>query len=123
MNTNPPWAAYKFIPIMGMLFGNCMVGITMGIKTALESVHSERDIIECYLSFGATRYEAMKPILIKSMRNAMIPSINNMSITGLISIPGMMTGQIIGGADVMQAAHSQQIIMFLIAATTTLGFD
>ncbi|PVU96873.1 hypothetical protein BB559_002219 [Furculomyces boomerangus] len=121
MNTKPAWAAYKFIPIMGMLLGNCMIGITMGVKSIFESTVIKKDQIEMYLAYGATRWEIAKPILITAMRSALIPTINNMSITGLISIPGMMTGQILGGADVMQATHYQQIIMFLISASTALG--
>ncbi|PVU93886.1 hypothetical protein BB560_005978 [Smittium megazygosporum] len=121
MNANPPWVAYKFIPIMGMLFGNCMIGITMGVKSIFEILSGKREELEVLLAYGATRLEVCKPILAKAMKNALIPTINTMSITGLISIPGMMTGQILGGADVSQAAHYQQIIIFLISATTALG--
>ena len=51
----------------------------------------------------------------------MLPTINQMSVIGLIAIPGMMTGQILGGAPVSNAVKYQQIIMFLISASTALG--
>ncbi|PVU93188.1 hypothetical protein BB561_003425 [Smittium simulii] len=108
LNAKPTWAAYKFIPTMGMLFGNCMVGVTMGIKSIFDILTTNKEEIEMNLAYGATRFEICKPILAQAMRNALIPTINNMSITGLISIPGMMTGQILGGADVTQAAYYQE---------------
>ncbi|PVU96321.1 hypothetical protein BB561_001285 [Smittium simulii] len=121
LNSKPTWGAYKFIPTMGMLLGNCMIGITMGIKSIFDIISTRKEEIEMNLAYGATRYEICKPILAQAMKNALIPTINNMSITGLISIPGMMTGQILGGADVTQATYYQEIIIFLISATTAIG--
>ncbi|ELU37017.1 hypothetical protein AG1IA_08956 [Rhizoctonia solani AG-1 IA] len=66
-----------------------------------------RDKIETYLAFGASRYEACKPIATSALRLALTPTINQMSVIGLISIPGMMTGAILGGASVDQAAKLQ----------------
>ncbi|OMJ22877.1 UPF0014 membrane protein [Smittium culicis] len=121
MNTHPAWAAYKFIPTIGMLLGNTMVGVIFGVKSVIRSCSQESDQIELMLAYGATRTEVSRPVLSKAMKAALVPTINSMSVTGLISIPGMMTGQILAGADVMQAAHYQQIIMFLISATTCVG--
>jgi hypothetical protein len=79
-----------------------------------------RDKIETYLSFGATRFEACRPIAVEALKLALLPTINQMSVIGLISIPGMMTGAIIGGKSVTQAAMLQMIIMFMIAASSFL---
>ncbi|KAF9928186.1 hypothetical protein FBU30_002582 [Linnemannia zychae] len=70
---------------------------------------------------GATRWEACRPVAIEAMRRAMLPTINQMSIIGLISIPGMMTGQLIAGASVMNAVKSQIIIMYLISGAAAFG--
>ncbi|KAJ1760446.1 hypothetical protein LPJ69_003416, partial [Coemansia sp. RSA 1752] len=104
MNFDPPYTASKFIPTMGMLFGNTMVGVSLGMDSVLVSVDTRRDIVECMLCYGASRWETVWPIAVDAARTAMVPSITSMGITGLISIPGMMSGQILGGADVMDAA-------------------
>lgn len=66
-----------------------------------------RDKIETYLAMGATRFEACKPIGKEALKLALLPTVNQMSVIGLISIPGMMTGAIIGGSSVQQAARLQ----------------
>ncbi|KAJ2825110.1 hypothetical protein IWW50_003000 [Coemansia erecta] len=121
MNFDPPYSASKFIPTMGMLFGNTMVGVSLGMEAVLSSVDLRRDAVESMLCFGASRWEAVWPIAVEAARTAMVPSITSMSITGLISIPGMMSGQILGGADVMDAARYQQVVVFMISASVALG--
>lgn len=89
-----------------------------------------------WLSFGASRWEVGRQLMLKpGLRQAMLPTITQMrslpppskhteltsSVIGLVSIPGMMTGAILGGASISQAVKYQQIIMFLISATTTLA--
>ncbi|KAJ2825604.1 hypothetical protein FBU31_003672, partial [Coemansia sp. 'formosensis'] len=73
------------------------------------------------LCYGASRWEAVRPIAAEAARTAMLPSITSASITGLIAIPGMMSGQILSGANVMDAARYQQVILFLIMASVALG--
>ncbi|KAJ2561686.1 hypothetical protein GGH12_003773 [Coemansia sp. RSA 1822] len=121
MNFDPPYSASKFIPTMGMLFGNTMVGVSLGMDSVLVSVDTRRDLVESMLCYGASRWEAVWPIAVDAARTAMVPSITSMGITGLISIPGMMSGQILGGADVMDAARYQQVIVFMISASVALG--
>ncbi|KAJ1949455.1 hypothetical protein FBU59_001137 [Linderina macrospora] len=121
MNFDPPYVASKFIPILGMLLGNTMVGVALGMESVLGALDTRRDTVEAMLCFGASRWEVVRPLVVDATRSAMIPTITMVSITGLISIPGMMSGQILGGADVMDAAKYQQVIMFMIAASTSLG--
>ncbi|KAI1315013.1 hypothetical protein EDD11_001398 [Mortierella claussenii] len=106
---------------LGMLLGNTMTAISLGLDQCLSQLSENKEKIELYLSMGATRWEACRPVAIEAMRRAMLPTINQMSIIGLISIPGMMTGQLIAGASVMNAAKSQQIIMFLISGAAAFG--
>ncbi|KAJ8652788.1 hypothetical protein O0I10_011594 [Lichtheimia ornata] len=121
MEQNPFWIPETFIPTMGMLLGNMMSGMAVALSTCLSSVSTRKEHIETYLAFGASRWEAGRSIAVEAVRLAMLPTINQMSVIGLISIPGMMTGQILGGAPVMSAVRYQQIIMFLISASTALG--
>ncbi|GBB94172.1 hypothetical protein RclHR1_02300013 [Rhizophagus clarus] len=121
LNQKKFWEPQIFIPTMGMLLGNVMSAIAVATSYALNQLSEQMEKIEMYLSFGASRWEAGRPVAIEAIRLAMLPTINSMSIIGLISIPGMMTGQIIGGAPIMDAVKYQQIIMFMISASTALG--
>ncbi|KAJ1968491.1 hypothetical protein IWQ62_001213 [Dispira parvispora] len=121
LNASPFWYPYKFIPTVGMLLGNAMTGTALGLNVCLTTLTEHRERVETYLALGASRWEAVRPVAVEAMRSAMLPSLNNMSIMGLISIPGMMTGQILGGVPVLQAVKYQQIIMFMIVASTGLG--
>lgn len=83
------------------------------------SVHAP--ILEARLAFGASRYEAAKPLAIDAIRVSVIPIITQLSVMGLINIPGMMTGQLMAGMPMLDAVIYQQAIMFMIAASSTLG--
>ena len=92
-----------------------MNGVSLALNSVLISfVESTREI-ELLLSFGANSYEATARIFREAVRAGAMPQLNGMAIIGLISIPGMMTGQILGGTSVMQAARYQILIMYYIA--------
>ncbi|KAF7422487.1 hypothetical protein PC9H_010643 [Pleurotus ostreatus] len=121
MAKNPFWEPAEFIPIVGMLCGNTISGIVVSVNYLLKEVEENRDKVEMYLAFGATRMEACKPMATDALRLALAPIVNRMSVLGIISIPGMMTGAILGGASVEYAARLQVIIIFMISASTTLA--
>jgi putative ABC transport system permease protein len=82
---------------------------------------SKRDEVDTLLALGATRWEAARRPIQQAVRTGMIPTINAMMVVGLVSLPGMMTGQLLGGVAPTQAVRYQIMIMFLIAAGTALG--
>ncbi|KAK9834244.1 hypothetical protein WJX84_004891 [Apatococcus fuscideae] len=114
-----PWYQPQyFIPVLGMLLGNAISGISVGLSTVLEELSSGRERMELLLALGAGRMEATIEVIQRAARVALTPILNQMSVVGLVSIPGMMTGQILSGSHPSQAARYQMIVMFAIAATT-----
>lgn len=121
LEVKPFWTPIQYIPLVGMLCGSTISGVVIAVSYVLRELVENRDKVEIYLAFGATRMEACRPIAIEALRLALTPPINNMSVLGIISIPGMMTGAILGGSSVQQAARLQMIIIFMITASTTLA--
>ena len=117
-----PWyKAQYLIPLLGMILGNALTGISLCIDQLLQTLADKRDETEAELAHGATRWEAARGPLAAAVRRGMIPIINSMMVVGLVSLPGMMTGQILAGADPLQAVEYQIVVMFMIAAATAMG--
>ena len=91
-----PWYAPQYIvPITGMLVGNAMTGVSLGANTFLNNMKSQRGQIEGALMLGATPKEAAASLIRDAFDSAILPTINSMVGMGIISLPGMMTGQIL----------------------------
>jgi len=109
------------IPLLGMILGNTLNGISVGLKTFTDALHQRRGHIESLLALGATRWEAANDAITDAVRTGMIPILNSMMIVGIVSLPGMMTGQLLSGTDPASAVKYQIVVMFLIASATALG--
>jgi putative ABC transport system permease protein len=117
-----PWFRPQYsIPLLGMLLGNTMTGIALGLDRLTESAYGQRAAIEAQLMLGATWSEAIAPLRRQAVRSGLMPIANAMAAAGIISLPGMMTGQILAGAPPLEAVKYQILIMFLIAAGTGFG--
>ncbi len=117
-----PWYDPRYaIPLLGMVLGNTMTGIALGLDTLSSGLSRERAAVEAQLALGATRWTATRPLVRRSLRAGLMPIINSMAAAGLVALPGMMTGQILAGAEPVQAVKYQVLIMFLIAGGTVLG--
>ena len=121
IGVEPWWQPRYLIPLLGMMLGNGLTGISLGLDRGLAMLDEGRDTVEALLAVGATRWEAARPVAREAVRTGMVPILNSMSVVGLVSIPGMMTGQILGGTSPEQAARYQILILFLIAAATAMG--
>ncbi|CAK9079221.1 unnamed protein product [Durusdinium trenchii] len=111
-----PWYDAQYvIPLAGMLINNSLSGVALALNAMIDHLHNNKEQVEVLLAFGATPWEAAWPGFVKSVQAALIPAINGMNVVGLVSIPGMMTGQILGGAPPMKAARYQIVITFLIS--------
>lgn len=117
-----PWYLPQYaIPLLGMLLGNTMSGIALGLDRLTTSAWQHRQIIEARLMLGQTAAQAIGDIRRESMRVGLVPIVNAMAAAGVISLPGMMTGQILAGSPPLEAVKYQILIMFLIASGTGFG--
>ena len=117
-----PWYTPQYaIPLLGMLLGNTMNGISIAMDRLTGTAWEQAKIIEARLMLGERADEAIADIRRQAIRSGMIPIINAMAAAGVISLPGMMTGQILAGAPPLDAVKYQILIMFLIAAGTGFG--
>ncbi len=113
--------AQYLIPLLGMILGNTLNGISLGMDRLSEELVNRKAEVELKLTLGATRHEAARVALQNAVRSGMTPIINSMMVVGLVSLPGLMTGQILAGASPLESVKYQIVIMFLIASGTTLG--
>jgi putative ABC transport system permease protein len=117
-----PWYKPQYIiPLMGMILGNVLTAISLTLDHLLNTLVSRRAEVEMELALGATSWEAAREAIGEAVAKGMIPTINSMMVVGLVSLPGMMTGQILSGTDPAQAVRYQIMVMFMLAAATSLG--
>ncbi|NLF95087.1 MAG: iron export ABC transporter permease subunit FetB [Candidatus Riflebacteria bacterium] len=117
-----PWYSPRYaIPILGMLLGNTMNGVALAMNTFSNLAWTRWQVIEQRLALGQTSVEAIEDIWRESVRTGLIPIINSMAAAGLVSLPGMMTGQILAGNTADEAVRYQILIMFMISSGTGFG--
>jgi putative ABC transport system permease protein len=117
-----PWYAPRYIiPILGMVLGNTLTAVSLALQILTEGAERERAAIEARIALGASRFEAFASVLRQAMRTAMTPLLNTMAVAGIITLPGMMTGQVLAGADPAEAAKYQIMIMFVLGGAAGLG--
>lgn len=125
VNISPWYDPRYFIPISGMLIGNSMTGITLGVTRLVDGMRSKKHIVETALMLGATPKMAAKEIVDDAFDSAILPTINSMVGIGIVFLPGMMTGQILSGTSPITAIKYQMAIMLGIlgsVAFTTILF-
>lgn len=117
-----PWWTPRFaLPLLGMIMGNAMTGISLTLDTLHRAVKREQRAIEAQLLLGADRWQAVRPFLRHALRAGFMPIINAMAATGIVSLPGMMTGQILSGVEPTEAVKYQLLVMFLIGGSTGIA--
>ena len=117
-----PWYTPQYaIPLLGMLLGNTMTGVALSLDRLTQSLWERRGMVEARLMLGHSRSEALADIRRDCTRAGMIPTLNAMAAAGIVSLPGMMTGQILAGTPPVEAVKYQILIMCLIMGATTAG--
>ncbi|MDR0766892.1 MAG: ABC transporter permease [Methanosarcinales archaeon] len=109
------------IPISGMIIGNAMTGVSLGLKTFNENIRAQRARIDSLLNIGATPKKILIPFVNQALETALLPTLYAMVGMGIIALPGMMTGQILSGTSPMTAILYQIAIIISICAVTCLS--
>jgi putative ABC transport system permease protein len=116
------WSSpHVFLPILGMILGNALTAVALALRSIGEAAKGERAAIEARLALGQTRGQAFRPVVQRTLATALMPTLNSMAVAGVVSLPGMMTGQILAGADPVEAAKYQIMIMFAIGGSSALA--
>ncbi|MFA5341131.1 MAG: ABC transporter permease [Clostridia bacterium] len=109
------------IPISGMIMGNAMTGVSLGLKTFNENIKTGRNKIDVLINMGVTPDRILTPFVNTALETAILPTLNSMLGMGIISLPGMMTGQILSGTLPMTAILYQISIIIAISAVTCMA--
>jgi len=121
LGATPWYAPQVVIPLAGIAMGTVMNGVGIALDSFTTLVTRERVAIEARLALGASRVEALRDVRREVMRTGITHIVNQMAAAGLITLPGMMTGQILAGQAPVEAAKAQIFVLLLLAAATGLG--
>ncbi len=117
-----PWFEARYlVPIGGMMLASAMNVVAQVFERVFASAHAEVAVIEQLLALGATPRQALAAQTRKAVRAALIPTINGLLTVGLVALPGMMTGQIVGGTEPEQAVRYQIVIMYQLVAVAAVS--
>lgn len=120
INIEPWFNPQYLIPLSGMVLGNCINGASLALDRFDSDIKEKKYDIEVLLALGATSYQACSRFVKSAMRASLLPTINSMMVVGIVSFPGIMTGQILSGISPATAVKYQIIIMYMIAFSVTL---
>ncbi|MDF3343928.1 iron export ABC transporter permease subunit FetB [Staphylococcus aureus] len=115
------FTANEVIPIGGMLANNGLIAINLAYQNLDRAFVQDGTNIESKLSLAATPKLASKGAIRESIRLAIVPTIDSVKTYGLVSIPGMMTGLIIGGVPPLQAIKFQLLVVFIHTTATIMS--
>jgi putative ABC transport system permease protein len=117
-----PWYdPVYFIPLAGMVVGNSMNSLAIALERLFSDLQTKRELVEMRLCLGATPHEASQDFVRDALKAGMIPAVNAMMGVGVVFIPGMMTGQILAGADPLTSIRYQIVVMLMLVASSALS--
>ena len=114
LQPSPILSAQYLIPISGMLLGNSLSGNIIALQQFADAFIEKKELYQAALSLGATPEQASKDFRQKALQNALAPILASMTTTGLVTLPGMMTGQILSGVSPLIAVRYQIMVMCMI---------
>ncbi|MEM8501581.1 MAG: iron export ABC transporter permease subunit FetB [Cyanobacteria bacterium P01_D01_bin.1] len=117
-----PWYEPSYlVPLTGIVLGNAMTAASIAGERLVAALRNNRIEIETHLSLGATPVQAIATYRRAAIKAGLIPTVNSMMVVGLVKLPGIITGQILAGADPFVAAIYQILIMFMLALATLIA--
>jgi putative ABC transport system permease protein len=117
-----PWFDPHYaIPLAGIILGNVLNAASISLDSVLGGVSREKAAVEARLALGETYRAAMAPLVRTAVRRGLLPIINQMSAAGIVTLPGIMTGQILAGLDPLEAVKYQILLMFLLSGGSGLS--
>ncbi len=108
------------IPLSGMIIGNAMTGVTLGLKSFHEQLTARKNQVDTLLNLGVAPQLILTPFAASALETALLPTLNSMLGMGIVSLPGMMTGQILSGTLPTTAILYQIAIMITICTVVCL---
>jgi putative ABC transport system permease protein len=121
LKADPWYRADILIPLCGMILGNAMNGGALAADRLHSELSARKEEIETWLSLGLDYRAASESAVKEAVRSALLPTINTMMTIGLVHLPGMMVGQVLGGVDPTTAVKYQMIVMLMVASAVTLA--
>ncbi|MGO4303319.1 ABC transporter permease [Cupriavidus sp. RAF12] len=121
LRPSPWYDARHAIPLAGIVLGNAMNAASLALHAAFSMAWLQRGAIDARLALGEDRHTALRPIVRHAIRSGLMPTMNTMAAAGIITMPGIMTGQILAGMDPIAAARYQILLMFLLTGGSVLG--
>ena len=116
-----PWYDPHYaIPLVGIILGSVLNAGSIALDGVLSGVEAAQPGIEARLMLGHSYWSSIGPLIRGSIRRGMVPIINQMSAAGIITLPGIMTGQILAGLDPVEAVKYQILLMFLLSGASGL---
>jgi len=117
-----PWYNPRYlIPLFGMIIGNAMNASALAAERLSGEMEARRGEVEAYLALGASPAHASREAVRRALRASLIPTVNGLMVVGVVSLPGMMTGQILAGSDPLLAVRYQVVVMFMLASAVALS--
>ena len=121
VHADPWFNARQVVPIVGMIMGNAMAAVAVAIDRLFSDLDARASEMFSLTALGATPREAAAPSLKAAIGAGMTPVLANMSAAGIVTFPGMMTGQLLAGADPLSAAKYQIVVMLMLSAANTVA--
>lgn len=118
----PTWYDPQYvIPLAGIILGNAVNGATIAGERLVSSLENNRGEIETHLSLGATPEGAIALYRRQAIRAGILPNLNQMALVGIVTLPGILTGQLLGGVNPLDAVSYQILILFTLALANLLA--
>lgn len=121
LSPEPLYTAQYLIPTAGMLLGNCLSGNIVALQRLFGAFNDRKSEYQGALALGASPAQASLPFMQTAMQQSFAPILASMATMGLVTLPGMMTGQILGGVDPLIAIKYQLVISVAIFVTLSIS--